>query len=313
VSMQGQWLPDPLHAHELRFWDGTRWTDHVVDAGTQSVDPVPQGAPPPPPPAPDAGGEPPPPPPPAAPLGKGSWKDKIKSAAQSAAQQGKQMAEQAKTKMSEQQAQRVEQYANDPNTLWFGESQSAAGKATGMSKAFYRVTKDRIWIDTGMLGVRSESVPLWAVKDLDVRQSVLQRGKDEGDVVLMLEDPLYGVDPTGMSLTGSPEPGGGTTSGQVILDNVENPYQLRELLLPLISEARSKKLVERQSQYLHVNPGAAMVAAGMAPAAAPPPTPAPAAAPVDVADQLRKLAELRDMGVLTEEEFAAKKTKLLDL
>ncbi|WP_294011696.1 SHOCT domain-containing protein [Sphingomonas sp.] len=31
-----------------------------------------------------------------------------------------------------------------------------------------------------------------------------------------------------------------------------------------------------------------------------------------VVDQIRKLAELRDSGVLTEEEFAAKKAELLD-
>jgi hypothetical protein len=38
--------------------------------------------------------------------------------------------------------------------------------------------------------------------------------------------------------------------------------------------------------------------------------PAPVAAP-DVADQLRKLAELRDLGVLTQAEFDAKKMELL--
>lgn len=41
------------------------------------------------------------------------------------------------------------------------------------------------------------------------------------------------------------------------------------------------------------------------------PTPAGAPQP-DVLDQLRKLGELRDAGVLTEEEFAAKKSALLD-
>lgn len=46
-------------------------------------------------------------------------------------------------------------------------------------------------------------------------------------------------------------------------------------------------------------------------AAARTPPPAPVAAP-DVLDQLRKLGELRDAGVLTEEEFAAKKATLLD-
>jgi hypothetical protein len=41
-----------------------------------------------------------------------------------------------------------------------------------------------------------------------------------------------------------------------------------------------------------------------------PTSPAPSA-PVDVADQLTKLAILRDQGILTEEEFAAQKAKLL--
>jgi hypothetical protein len=34
--------------------------------------------------------------------------------------------------------------------------------------------------------------------------------------------------------------------------------------------------------------------------------------PVDVADQIKKLAELRDQGILTEEEFSNQKTKLLN-
>ena len=38
----------------------------------------------------------------------------------------------------------------------------------------------------------------------------------------------------------------------------------------------------------------------------------PAAGPsLDVADQLRKMADLRDQGILTDEEFAAQKAKLL--
>jgi hypothetical protein len=43
-------------------------------------------------------------------------------------------------------------------------------------------------------------------------------------------------------------------------------------------------------------------------AAAPPPAAAPAADPIA---QLKELAELKDQGVLTEEEFAAQKAKLL--
>jgi membrane protease subunit (stomatin/prohibitin family) len=38
---------------------------------------------------------------------------------------------------------------------------------------------------------------------------------------------------------------------------------------------------------------------------------APVAPQVDVVDQLKRFAELRDQGILTEEEFAAQKAKLL--
>jgi hypothetical protein len=47
------------------------------------------------------------------------------------------------------------------------------------------------------------------------------------------------------------------------------------------------------------------------PAAVTQPAPAPAAAEPDVIDQLKRFAELRDQGILTEEEFAAQKAKLL--
>ena len=312
MSAQAAWLADPAGTHELRYWDGSTWTEHVVDTGVQAVDALPPGSwappavavpPPPPPPPPSPTGEPAA----GAPAGKGSWKDKLKSAAQQVAQQGKQVADQARGAIGEQQAKKLEQWKNDPDTLWSGQSQTAAGKATGMAKAMYRITKDRIWIDTGVLGVRSEHVPMWAVKDIDVRQNVMQRSKDVGDVVLWLEDPLYGVSQgNAYGLTGTVEPGGGHTKGEVVLDNIEGPYQVRDLLMPLVSEARSKKMMERQSQFLHVHPGAAGVSPG-----APAPAPANPSPPVDLADQLRKLADMRDQGVLTEEEFAAQKAKLL--
>ena len=42
------------------------------------------------------------------------------------------------------------------------------------------------------------------------------------------------------------------------------------------------------------------------------PAPAPAAAPqASVVDQLKELAELKQQGILTEEEFAAQKAKIL--
>jgi uncharacterized protein YxjI len=37
------WHPDPYGRHELRYWDGARWTEHVSSHGKQAVDP-PEGA-----------------------------------------------------------------------------------------------------------------------------------------------------------------------------------------------------------------------------------------------------------------------------
>ena len=34
------WLADPLGRHELRYWDGERWTEHVSDGGAQATDPL---------------------------------------------------------------------------------------------------------------------------------------------------------------------------------------------------------------------------------------------------------------------------------
>ena len=38
------WYPDPMGRHELRYWDGMQWTEHVSSHGKQAVDP-PTGTP----------------------------------------------------------------------------------------------------------------------------------------------------------------------------------------------------------------------------------------------------------------------------
>lgn len=38
------WYPDPAGRHEYRWFDGTRWTDHVSSHGKQSLDPLPASA-----------------------------------------------------------------------------------------------------------------------------------------------------------------------------------------------------------------------------------------------------------------------------
>ena len=34
------WYADPSRRHEVRYWNGEAWTEHVADNGVASVDPV---------------------------------------------------------------------------------------------------------------------------------------------------------------------------------------------------------------------------------------------------------------------------------
>jgi len=36
----GSWAADPAGRNELRYWDGTAWTEHVQNAGVQTTDPM---------------------------------------------------------------------------------------------------------------------------------------------------------------------------------------------------------------------------------------------------------------------------------
>lgn len=38
--MNADWHPDPTGRHELRYWDGSQWTEHVSDQGKQSTSPM---------------------------------------------------------------------------------------------------------------------------------------------------------------------------------------------------------------------------------------------------------------------------------
>ena len=38
--MHPSWHPDPTGRHELRYWDGSIWTDHVANQGVQAMDPL---------------------------------------------------------------------------------------------------------------------------------------------------------------------------------------------------------------------------------------------------------------------------------
>jgi hypothetical protein len=40
TAAPANWYPDPTHRHELRYFDGTSWTDQAADAGQTVEDPL---------------------------------------------------------------------------------------------------------------------------------------------------------------------------------------------------------------------------------------------------------------------------------
>ena len=75
------------------------------------------------------------------------------------------------------------------------------------------------------------------------------------------------------------------------------------------SQAYEQEMGAQQPQY--AAPPQPQYAAPPQQQYAPPPEPAGPASQQDMIDQLKQLGELRDAGVLTEDEFAAQKAKLL--
>jgi hypothetical protein len=72
-----------------------------------------------------------------------------------------------------------------------------------------------------------------------------------------------------------------------------------------VQRRQAEKFADRDAQIY-----AERQAAYQQTAAAAPPAAAPAAGP-DMVSQLKELAQLRDQGILTEEEFSAQKAKIL--
>ncbi|MDH3681684.1 MAG: SHOCT domain-containing protein [Acidimicrobiia bacterium] len=75
------------------------------------------------------------------------------------------------------------------------------------------------------------------------------------------------------------------------------------------TDARLDQLEEQPADYAAPPPPAYAAPPPVAPA--PPPVSAPPAPPPDRLDELKKLAELKEMGALSDEEFAVEKARIL--
>ncbi|MEI9907808.1 MAG: PH domain-containing protein [Actinomycetota bacterium] len=170
--------------------------------------------------------------------------------------------------------------------LWEGETKDLASMATGgkVVRRKYRVTTEYVYEDAGVIGSREEQIPLWAIRDIDVKQSILQKTRGVGDVRIRVEANDY------------------TGKKEITFESIETPKEVRDLLNEYSRSAREHRLKQQQSVNYTGLPPVSPLGAGVASAAVP---------SEDPIAKLTKLGELLKSGLLTQEEFDAQKLKLL--
>src|SRR4051812_19546816 len=137
------------------------------------------------------------------------------------------------------------------------------------------LTDRRVISRSGIVSKRGTEIPLDRINNIDFHQRIWERVIGAGD----LDIESAGRD------------------GQSHFENVRHPDMVQQEIY------RQMEVNARRQASWHAD---ASIAARPAPAAA-----VPVATP-DVADQIAKLATLRDQGAITTEEYEAKKAELLD-
>jgi hypothetical protein len=203
-------------------------------------------------------------------------------------------------------------HSGHEQTIWEGQSQNMTAAATGGRIApRYRLTTHFLYYETASVtGSQQQQVELLAIGDVDVKQNLIQKSRGLGSVL------VHFFRPSGMREI-------------VTLDSISQPHQVRDLINQTVHGVRTMAHQRQHAEQRDLNThryestgpvpmmGAPMNVAPPAPAIpAQPPAPALAAGPAsteeDVFAALEKLGKLRDMGIVTPEEFEAKKKDLLD-
>lgn len=178
--------------------------------------------------------------------------------------------------------------------LWQGEGKSLVAQASQgtLGAKRYTITDEYIYSEVGSISSRGEQVPLWAVRDVDFRQTLMQKARGVATITVRTEHNDY------------------TGAGMIALEDIAAGIELRDLINTAAQAARlayQQRAQTQHVQYTGVLPASSMPMQPVAPAVA---APASAAAP-DKMQQLEKLAEMFSKGLLTEAEFSAMKASLL--
>jgi uncharacterized membrane protein YdbT with pleckstrin-like domain len=144
--------------------------------------------------------------------------------------------------------------------------------------AEFAVTNTRVLREEGLVSKKSSTTLLTSLSDVRSNVGFVGGRLGYGDIELLTQSGGAGVDRF-MTIT--------------------HPMEFRNAVM-------TQKMADVEQQR---RPMAAVEAAAPAAPVAPPPVPAPTSA--DDADTLKRLADLRDSGAITAEEYEAKKTEIL--
>lgn len=170
----------------------------------------------------------------------------------------------------------------EPGVIWQAISRSLKTKATrGFSATKYKLTDEFLFFEKAGLRTNAQQVPIMNVIDIDVKQSMAQKAIGTGDLRLQVQ-----------KADGSQE--------IVLIESIQD-FREAQRILNETSKAARLQSQQRNSTRIHINANTEVATSA---ATAPNQT--------SVADELTKLAGLRDAGVLTQEEFDKQKQLLLN-
>lgn len=180
--------------------------------------------------------------------------------------------------------------------LWEGSSENLTHAATGgrVRVASYRLTEDGLYFASGVISNKEELLPLWGVADVDLSQGPTQKLRKVGDLKLKL-DPVATRTYGQMDLT---------------LKSISDPKTVRSLILQQANDVRRYWNNWRQQRAVEQRRAGA-VQLNNVPATASTPSSPTSDAQDDLLARLTKLGDMKQAGLLSEEEFTAAKAKLI--
>lgn len=110
--------------------------------------------------------------------------------------------------------------------LWSGSPDMILAPRTATSTR-YRLTSQRLFVETGLLSKKTDTIELYRVKDIRVRKSMKQRTRSAGDVVIASVD---------------------STTPEIVLESVQSPDDVAEILRRQVAAERARLGVRVQDR-----------------------------------------------------------------